>query len=66
MDFEVVIKAIRWLVGWLVGFYGMVGEEIHRELYKRLNFDHITKCHMHKPESVIGNKTHKILLCLEI
>ena len=32
------------------------------ELCKRLKFDHTDKCYMHKPESVLENKRHKILL----
>ena len=38
-----------------------VGEVIHRESCKRLNFDHTTKGYMHKPESILENGTHKIL-----
>ena len=33
------------------------GKVIHWELYKRLNFERITKCHMHKSESVKKNET---------
>ena len=36
------------------------------ELCKRLKFDHTTKWYMHKPESVLENRIHKILLDFEI
>ena len=34
---------------------------IHWELCKKLKFDHTNKWYMYNPESVLGNKTHKIL-----
>ena len=43
-----------------------VGKLIHQKLYKRLNFDQNNKWYMHKPESVLENETHKILLDFEI
>ena len=39
---------------------------IHRELCKKLKFDHTTKWYMHKLESLLENKTHKILWDFEI
>ena len=39
-----------------------VGKFIHRELCKRLKFDHTIKWYMHTPEPVLQNETHKILL----
>ena len=39
---------------------------IHWELCKKLNFHHATKWYTHKPESVLENKTHKILWDFEI
>ena len=33
----------------------------HRELCKKLRFDHTTKLLTHKPESVLVNKTRKII-----
>ena len=43
-----------------------VGKVIHRELCKKFNFHHSTKWYMHKPESVLENKTHKILWDFEV
>ena len=43
-----------------------VGNEIHWELSKRLNFDHAIKCFLHKPESVPENETHKIIYEFDI
>ena len=43
-----------------------VGKVIHWELCKKLHFHHATKWYMHKPESVLENKTHKILWDFEI
>ena len=43
-----------------------VGKVIKWKLCKRLKFDHITKWYMHKPESVLENKVHKILWDFEI
>ena len=34
---------------------------IHWELCKNLKFDHMNKWHMHNPESVLENETHKLL-----
>ena len=39
--------------------YDWVGKLIHRELRKKLKFDHTDKWYMHKPESVL--EMHKIL-----
>ena len=36
-------------------------ELIYWELFKRLKFEHANKWYMHKPESVLENKKHKIL-----
>ena len=33
-------------------WHNWVGRMVHRELCKRLNFDHTIKYYMHKPESV--------------
>ena len=41
--------------------YVWVGKMIHWELRKWLKFDHVYKWYMHKPESVVKNKTHKII-----
>ena len=46
--------------------HNWVGKVIHWELYKKLKFDHTTKPHMHKPESVLENVTHKILWDFQI
>ena len=43
-----------------------MGKGIHGELSKRLNFDYTTKWYVHKTESVLENKTHKILWDFEI
>ena len=43
-----------------------VGVVIYWELCKKLKYDHSTKWYMHKPESVLENETHKILLDFEI
>ena len=37
-----------------------VGKVIHWDLCKKLKFDHTTKWYIHKPESVLENKLHKI------
>ena len=34
---------------------------IHRELCKKLKFEHTNKWYMHAPESVLENETHKLL-----
>ena len=39
---------------------------MHCEFPKRFRFEHTTKCCKHKPESVPGNETHKILWDFEI
>ena len=41
--------------------YDWVEKVIHWELCKRLKFDHTNKCYMNKTQSVLENKTHKIL-----
>ena len=41
--------------------HNWVGKGIHRELCKKLKFEHTTKWYMHKPESVLVNATHKIV-----
>ena len=38
-----------------------VGKVVFWELCKRQKIDHTTKWHMHKPEPVLENETHKIL-----
>ena len=40
--------------------------KFHWELCKRLKFDHITKCYIHKPESIQESKAFKILSDFEI
>ena len=47
-------------------WHDWVGKVIHWELCKRLKLDNSTKWHMHKPESVLENETHKILWNFEI
>ena len=42
------------------------GKLIHWEFCQRFKFDHSDKCYMHKPESLLENKTHKILWDFEI
>ena len=39
---------------------------IHRELCKKMKFDHTNKWYMHNPESVLENDRHKILWDFEI
>ena len=39
---------------------------IHRELCKKLKFDHTNEWYMRNPESVLENETHKILWDFEI
>ena len=46
--------------------YDWVGMVIHWKLCKKLKFDHMNKRYTHKPESVLENETHKILLDFEI
>ena len=43
-----------------------VGKVIHLESYKKLEFNHTSKCYMHNPESVLENETHNHLLDFEI
>ena len=43
-----------------------VEKVIHRELCKKLKFDHLTKWFVHKPESVMKNEIHKILRDFDI
>ena len=43
-----------------------VGLVIHRELYKKLKFDHTNKWYMHNPASVLENDTYKLLWDFEI
>ena len=38
-----------------------VGKVIHREMCKKLKFEHPTKWYLHKPESDLENETHEIL-----
>ena len=38
-----------------------VGKVINWELFQKFKFDHTNKWHMHNPESVLENKTYKIL-----
>ena len=45
---------------------GTVGKGICWELRKRMKFDPTTKCHMHKQDSILENKTHKILRDFEL
>ena len=39
----------------------MGGKVIHKELCKKLKFDHTNKWYMHNQESVLKNETYKIL-----
>ena len=48
------------------GVQDWVGNGIHKELCKRLTFEHMNKWYMHKLESVQENETHKILWDSEI
>ena len=43
-----------------------VGKVIHKEVSKKLKFDHTTKQYMHKPDSVLDNQMRKILWDFEI
>ena len=43
-----------------------VGKMILWELCKKLKFDHTNKWYMHNPDSVIKNKTHKLLCDFDI
>ena len=43
-----------------------VGKVIPMELFKKLKFGHTAKWHMHKPESVLKKRTHKILWDFEM
>ena len=46
--------------------HNWVGKVIHRELCKKLKFDHTKKWYMHNPESVLENETHKLLWDFDI
>ena len=39
---------------------------IHLELYQKFKFNHPNKWYIHNPESILENKTHKILWDFEI
>ena len=43
-----------------------MGKLIHRELCKKLKFDHTNKWYKRNPDSVLENETHKILWDFEI
>ena len=43
-----------------------VKKVVHKELRKKLKFDHTIKWYVHKPESAPENKTHKIFWNLNI
>ena len=45
--------------------HSWVGKVIYWELCKGLDCDHTTKLYMNKPESILGNETHKILRYFE-
>ena len=40
--------------------YNWVGNVIHWDMYKDLNFDHTNKRYMYNPESVLENETQKV------
>ena len=42
------------------------GKVIILKLCKKLKFDYFTKWYIHKPESVLENKSHKILWDFEL
>ena len=46
--------------------HNWMGKVIHWKLCKKQKFDHTTKWHMHKPEYVLENETHKVLWDFEI
>ena len=43
-----------------------MGKVIHWELCKKFQFDHMNKCCMHNPESILENETYKLLWRFEI
>ena len=43
-----------------------LGKVIRWELCKKLKFDHMKKCRLHKPETIPENEMHKILWDFEI
>ena len=43
-----------------------VGKLIHREMCKKLKFDHTNKCYMHNPAPVLENNTRKLLWDFDI
>ena len=46
--------------------HNWVGAIVHRELCKRLKFDHAYISYLDKPDSELENDTHKILWVFEI
>ena len=46
--------------------HGLVGTQIHGELCKKFKFDFTNKWYMHNLESVLENKTHKLLWDFEM
>ena len=44
----------------------MVGKVIHREMCKKVIFDHTNKRYMHNPTPVLENDTHKHLWDFDI
>ena len=44
-----------------------MGQKVNPQgIVKKFEFNHIIKWYMHKPESVLGNETHKILCDFEL
>ena len=43
-----------------------VGKVIHREIRKKLKFDHTNKWYMHNPAPVLENNTHKLLWDIDV
>ena len=46
--------------------HNSVDKVTHKELCKKLKFDHTNKWYMHNPESVLENERHKLLWSFEI
>ena len=46
--------------------HNRVSKVIHRELFKKLKFDHMNKWYMHNPESILENEINKLLWDFEI
>ena len=58
---HIIRKCVEIALTWYKSMDDCSSKVIQYELYKRLKFNHIDIWYMHKQESVLENKAHKIL-----